>query len=416
MTSIAGLIGNPVCLPAFCGGLTTATALIAASILSPSAFAETHGYAISLIHTATYADKGNCPNGGNGAATQIHERILMAQGLTKEQADRALTGGGNGGAADDGGNGNGNAKAGNKANANAANAASGDAGAVPRRLDFDKRGQLLGQVVDVGDFPASVPDDHIETVQGAGRGHYAYGFNLAGQETTDSFEDPDTHDWVQDQMWRVLGCFSSYEYRLPGIPYNEGITWDTAEDSMPAWLLSISGSDLSKDGDVTVNFDRALDVLMRNRQGGVLAGSSYTVDPDPRSHSVFKGHIKGGVVTIEPGNFFMQGESQFYALLRFTNTHLRFTLNPDGSLHGFIGGYQPWLDYFHYLAIRGQEDSEVDLPGVYYAMKRLADAAPDKNGQNTAISATYYIEAAPVFITDAAGKVLAHSFEGNARH
>ena len=35
--------------------------LIGASLLGSTASAETPGYAISLIHTATYADKGNCP-------------------------------------------------------------------------------------------------------------------------------------------------------------------------------------------------------------------------------------------------------------------------------------------------------------------------------------------------------------------
>ena len=389
-----------------------ALAGMACVVLGSTASAETRGYAISLIHTATYADKGNCPRGGNGSTTEIHERILMAQGLTKEQADTVLTSGGVFAAADDGDVKNADA---NKNDANT-NKDTGDAAvARARRFDFDRRGHLYGQVVDIGDFPTSVPDDHIETVEGAGTGHYAYGFNLAGKQTAYSFEDPETHELIQDQMWRVLGCFTAYQYRLPGIPYNEGITWDTAEDSMPAWLLSISGDDLSHDGDVTVTFDRSLDVLMRNRHGGVLSGSSYTVDPDPRSHSQFKGHIKDHVLTIEPGNFSMQGESQFYALLRFTNTHLRLNLNDDGTLRGFIGGYQPWLDYFHYLAIRGQEDSEVDLPGVYYAMKRLADAVPDQNGQNTAISATYYIEAVPVFTTDESGKVLSRAYEGNGR-
>ncbi len=385
---------------------------LGASAFSTSAAAETRGYAISLIHTATYSDKGNCPSGGNGSTTEIHERILMAQGLTKDQADKVLTSGGIFAAADDNGTaGNAGVKTGSSAQGGSAQG--GSAPERAQRFDFDRRGQLYGQRVDIGDFPTSVPDDHIETVQGAGSGHYAYGFNLSGQATPYSFEDPETHELIQDQMWRVLGCFTAYEYRLPGIPYNEGITWDTAEDSMPAWLLSISGDDLSKDGDVTVTFDRSLDVLMRDRHGGVLSGSSYTIDPDPRSHTVFKGHIKDQVLTIEPGNFFMQGESQFYALLRFTDTHLRLTLKPDGALRGFIGGYQPWLDYFHYLAIRGQEDSEVDLPGVYYALKRLADGVPDASGQNTAISASYYLEAVPVFTTDQAGKVLGRAYEGN---
>jgi hypothetical protein len=343
-------------------------------IVSSPASAETRGYAISMVHTATYAEQGNCPHGGNGSSTEIHEKILMDQGYSREQAVKMLTGN-------------------------------------ERKLDFDTRGHLYGQLVDVGVFPTSVPDDHIETVQGAGAGHYMYGFNLAGKVTPDSFEDPETHQMVQNQMWRALGCFTAYQYQSPSIPpYNEGIAWDTAMDSMPAWLLSISGDDLSRDGDVTVTFDRSLDILIRDRRGGVLTGSSYTIDPDPRNHSAFKGHIQDHVLTIEPGNFFMQGESQFYALLRFTQTHLRLKMNPNGSLSGIIGGYQPWLDYWEYVAIRGEEDSEVDIPGVYYALKRLADGVPDTSGHNTAISAAYYLEAVPAYVLERSGKVIGSAY------
>ena len=351
---------------------------LALALASSAAPAETRGYAISMVHTATYAEKGNCPSGGNGSTTEIHVKILMDQGYSRDQAVKMLTGN-------------------------------------ERKLDFDRRGHLYGQAVDVGDFPTSIPDDHIETVQGAGTGHYMYGFNLAGRVTPDSFEDPETHELVQNQMWRVFGCFTAYQYKSPTIPpYNEGIAWDTAMDSMPAWLLSISGEDLRHDGDVTVTFDRSLDILMRNRHGGVLAGSSYTIDPDRRNHSVFKGHINDHVLTIEPGSFFMQGESQFFALLRFTDAHLRLKLNDDGSLAGIIGGYQPWLDYYHYVSIRGDEDSEVDIPGVYYAMKRLADGIPDASGQNTAISAAYYLEAVPAYVLERSGKVIGTAYVNGA--
>ena len=183
---------------------------LALALASSAAPAETRGYAISMVHTATYAEQGNCPNGGNGSTTEIHVKILMDQGYSRDQAVKMLTGN-------------------------------------ERKLDFDRRGHLYGQAVDVGDFPTSVPDDHIETVQGAGTGHYMYGFNLAGQVTPDSFEDPETHEMVQNQMWRVFGCFTAYQYKSPAIPpYNEGIAWDTAMDSMPAWLLSISGEDLQQ--------------------------------------------------------------------------------------------------------------------------------------------------------------------------
>ena len=41
----------------------------------------------------------------------------------------------------------------------------------------------------------------------------------------------------------------------------------------------------------------------------------------------------------------------------------------------------------------------LDMPGIYYALRKMADAVPDpKSGQNTRISAAYWIEAVPAFI------------------
>jgi hypothetical protein len=109
----------------------------------------------------------------------------------------------------------------------------------------------------------------------------------------------------------------------------------------------------------------------------------------------------------------MQGESQFYAVLRLTKAQVRIYLQPDGTVYAVLGGYQPWLDYYHYLAIRGEGDGLVDLPGVYNAMKRLADANPDPaTGQNRDISAAYYFEAAPVFQTSVDGRVVAAAHFG----
>src|SRR5579862_4041311 len=144
----------------------SAVSALALWMMSGTAVAETRGYAISFFHMAEYAAQGNCPNGGNGATTEIHLKILRDQGLTQEQALKTIVG-------------------------------------HDRKINFDTRGHLNGKTLDIGDFPTSVPDDHIETVQGAGRGHFAYGFNLAGKETPESFENPDTHEMVQNQLWRV---------------------------------------------------------------------------------------------------------------------------------------------------------------------------------------------------------------------
>jgi hypothetical protein len=355
------------------GGAVAASGILLG--LSGSVSAETRGFAISLIYTASYNAEDNCPRGGNGGPAEMKQRILMRQGYTKEQALKIV--------------------------------ASDDVDENGKRIDFRMRGMVAGKPASVTNFPQSYPDPKIETAQG----RFAYGFNLDGKEGPSSFEEPETgQKGVDNQMWRALGCFSNYQVRRPVIPYNESIVWDTAMDSMPAWLASVSGEDLSKDGEVTVTFDRALNILMRDARGSVLAGSSYTIDSDPRSHSVFKGRIRDGVVTIEPGDFFMQGESQFYAVLRFTNTQLRLHLKADGTAYGVIGGYQPWLDYYHYLAIRGEGDGLVDLPGVYNAMKRLADADPDpRTRQNRRISAAYYIEAVPVYHASIDGRVVANA-------
>ena len=361
-----GLVG--ACLAALAAALVVAGAPSVAS-------AETRGYVISMVHTATYANTDTCPRGYNGGLADLKVRRLVRRGFSEEEAVAILA---NGGVDRDG-----------------------------NRVRIAELPELNGIEVNPGNVPVLVPDPEIHTAHG----RFAYGFNLNGEVEPDAFEDPDSGErGVDNRMWRALGCFEVYQVRRPVRPYNEDIAWDTALDAMPAWLMSITGDDLDSDGEVTVAFDRALNVAMRDARGGVLSGATYVVDPDPRSHSVFQGRLENRVLTIEPGDFSIQGESQFYAILRFTGTRLRLEMAEDGSAAGIIGGYQPWRDYFHYLAIRGEENAQVDLAGVYYAMRRLADGVPDpETGENTAISAAYFLEAVPAFHATLSGEVVAES-------
>jgi len=60
----------------------------------------------------------------------------------------------------------------------------------------------------------------------------------------------------------------------------------------------------------------------------------------------------------------------------------------------------------------------LDIPGIYYALKRMADAYPDpKTGENTAISGAYVVEAVPAFIihSDKTASVAPESQAGTAR-
>ena len=82
----AGIVGSSVALVAFGGA-------------APTALAETRGYVISMIHTATYANADTCPAGGNGGTVEIRTRRLLGAGFDEEAALRII---GNGGRDDDG--------------------------------------------------------------------------------------------------------------------------------------------------------------------------------------------------------------------------------------------------------------------------------------------------------------------------
>ena len=88
--------------------------------------------------------------------------------------------------------------------------------------------------------------------------------------------------------------------------------------------------------------------------------------------------------------------------------HLRLKLKPDGSAEGVLGGYQPWLQLYYMYGIGGygmEGMIGVNIPGTYYALRKLADADPDpKTGQNMSISAAYRIEAVPAFTIPASQK------------
>ncbi len=338
--------------------------LALAAGVSTSAFAETRGYAIAQFMTATYANEGNCPAGGNGTANDIKMRVIMDMGYTKDQAEQIV--------------------------------ANNDKDASGKRVDVLRRGKLNGKAVDISNFPYSAPDPKVET----NVGKFANGFNLDGKEGPNSFTDPDTGEkGIDNQLIRALGCFAVYDIRRPVRPYLEDITWDTNMDAMPAWLMSITGDDLSKDGPITITFDRALNTLIRDAKGGAASDVTFMVDPSPRSHSEFKGRIKDGFIEItQPGDFYMLSEAPFHPMIQLSSTHLRLKIGADRKLTGFLGGYEPWMNYYTFLAIRGEGTGQVNLPGAYYAMKRMADGVPDpKTGENTAISVAYWLEAVPAF-------------------
>jgi hypothetical protein len=127
------------------------------------------------------------------------------------------------------------------------------------------------------------------------------------------------------------------------------------------------------------------------------------VDPDPRMQNVVHARLKDGLRTTERFDFYMlQDPVLGVAEYMFRDARLRLTLNPDGTVKGILGGYTPWKMIYVSLSLGGpvnETNLSIDMPGAFYALRRMADAYPDpKTGQNTMISAGYRIEAIPAYI------------------
>jgi Protein of unknown function (DUF1592)/Protein of unknown function (DUF1588)/Protein of unknown function (DUF1585)/Protein of unknown function (DUF1595) len=256
-------------------------------------------------------------------------------------------------------------------------------------------------------YPTTVPDAHLKPAVG----RYGYGFNLDGRgaASPDSYEDPETHEkGVNNQLFHTIGCVQAYKgYPPPQPPLEAEYRWDVSRPVMEAWLISISGQDLSRDGEVTVTFESSIDsVTIQDANAHLQRDLAYRTAAHPSWVNILRGHVKDGVILTEPARLTMRCDSYIQPLYEFRAARMRLKIKPDGTLEGVLGGYQPWYPVYWSHAKVGYIDERgfgVDAPALYYALRRNADADPDpKTGQNTAISAAYMIEAVPAFIIRAA--------------
>ncbi len=268
------------------------------------------------------------------------------------------------------------------------------------------RGRIDGKPVNPYMYPNSVKDPEWKQLTG----NVAYGFDLdnKGPDQPGSFTDVDTKQkGIDHKLYRALGCSRPFRGSLEGRPTYWDWVWGQLKDSQPAWIVTITGEDLSKDGEVTIAFDRALEYLQSNVDGSPRADVTYRIDPDPRSHNEMKGKIENGIVSAASSAdmFRMYSNPLGMPEFRLQNAKFNFKLRRDGTADGFIGGYQPWADLYFAFASGGQSIEQCivgDIPGLYYLLKKNADAYPDpKTGVNSGISATYYVETVPAFAVPA---------------
>ena len=350
-----------------------------AAVSTPAQAVESRTFVVGWFSEATYSQESDCVGGANPNIDEQYLRNLADLGYTPAQIEEMA-----------------------KKELDGENS--------PLRGLMTSRARVDGKPANPYAYPAFVADPKLKS----STSNVAYGFDLDGK--AGPVEDPETRQkGVDNEFARALGCMRAFRGSLESRPTYFAWAWGQLKDSMPAWIVTISGESLSKDGDVTVTFDRALEHVRSNAEGSPRADATYRIDPDPRSHNVLHGKLKGKQLTFDTPTDFHLMQNPLMAPMEFkmTKSKLRMTLKDDGSITGIIGGYMPWSEFYLGLGTQGPGTEYCitgDIPGIYYLLKKFADADPDpKTGQNRSISAAYYLEAVPAFVVSESAQAGQHA-------
>jgi hypothetical protein len=242
--------------------LATAVLLTLGAASTASA-SETRSYVLSSFTDAAYSTKDDCPGGIDPDQTVQYALDLAAPGMPQDEIKKVMA---------------------------------GYPGFATMKLLINC-GRIDGKPVNAYTNPASVIDPKLHMIDG----RYAYGFNLdrKGANSPNSFEDPVTHELgVDNQLFRVLGCHKNFRgppaNAAPSMYYDA--EWSQARPTFPAWVTTISGDDLSKDGPVTVSVERSIDHVLLDAQANTETYTTFRIDPAAGSTNVFQGQLEHGVV------------------------------------------------------------------------------------------------------------------------
>ena len=265
----------------------------------------------------------------------------------------------------------------------------------------------------------------VRTVQSK----FAWGIDLDGDQGDGSsnpegcahqnFESPDGTKGIDNQSYRALGCSVSWR----GI---DGVAGDIVRGSRDqlasgeyTQVLLLRGVDsLVNDDSVEVIYGNTPDRPVVDSSGKFIWNASFTVsDKQPRERNVLKGRIVNGVLTTEPqliklAQSWGQGAQRDLRGIRSRYTlhkgRIRLAFQPDGTLKGVVGGYQPLDEPIKAYILGGLGSAMVageDCAGDYNTLKKLADGMRDsRTGECTAISSGLELQAVPAFVNDLPSK------------
>jgi len=362
--------GRRRALAATLGGL-----LLAAASPPPAGAAETRAYVMSWFYPAIHFSEEACPGGPAPISEVFYHRILKEMGYSPKEVAELLKGFPNEG--------------------------------KYRDVTAMRGKDANGNPVNVFAKPETTHDPNMK----AAVGRHSLGFNLDGKVDESDFTDPETGETgVDNQFFRVVGCIQSHRAPPPLRPTYLTAIWDILRDQAPAYVIEVSGiDDPMNDDEVQVGLYRALDKADRDSSGDIRADNTFRIDPDPRSHNKMRGSIKNGLlVTDSVPNLRLVGDPFSIPEFNFKQAKLRLDLKDAKLQKGILGGFHEWNPiYWHYGSAGWvvEHSSGIEIPGVYYGLKKFADSNPDANGANKDISISYIVETVPAFVIHPDNKV-----------
>ena len=248
--------------------------------------------------------------------------------------------------------------------------------------------------------PESSPDPGLVEVAG----DIAEGINLDG-DTATGFTSPTGEQGIDNEFYKALGCWKTYR----GQPRTSSGS-QTVNDSMRegSWTAVIvvrgEGDDPMNDDKVTVGIYQSSDPMIRAGDGKIVQDYTFTIQPHARNEGIYPAKVKNGrIMSTQPVEMMMRDPSPgaVRSGLELLRSQIDFTMRPDGSLKGYIGGYRPWQPVYFGWSGFGQVNEVltwIDLPAAWYALKRHADYSPTPGGEKTHISFALRVDALPAFV------------------
>jgi hypothetical protein len=247
--------------------------------------------------------------------------------------------------------------------------------------------------------PTSTPDPGLTGVSGT----IAEGINLDGNEKT-GFTSLTGEKGIDNTFYKTLGCWKTYRgpQRLSSgaLQFNDSMRnggWTTVI------VVAGKGSDPMNDDNVTVGFYVSDDKMVKDGNGDIARDYTFSIKPHAKHEAIFPARVANGVITSTKPVEAAMRDPAYLRDLELLQAQVKLTMKPDGSLTGYVGGYRPWEPvYRSWVGARGpviEALTWVQLPGVYYALRRNADYSPSgPKGDKTHISYALRVDAIPAYV------------------